>query len=105
MRMSQALGIGIVGACVVAILVGLAFGVALGAWYTEPKFKNARLHEGDWQLQGIVGRTVMWQRKGDRRLDCDAGHRAYVCTIIDTTEHVDACDCGATRTGVYGHWS
>lgn len=95
----------IAASALVALIIGLFFGTAFGVWYAEPRFKNAHLHEGKWGLVGMQGRMVTWQRKEPRRDDCDDGHRAYVCTIVDTTEHVDACDCGATREGVFGRWS
>lgn len=106
MEASSAYGVGILGVAFVGLFVGLAFGVAFGLWYAEPRFKNGLLHEGDWHRVEDTGpKIVMWQRAEPCRKDCDDGHRAYVCTIGADTNHVDSCDCGATRVGVYGPWS
>lgn len=88
----------------VALLVGLAFGLACGVWLAEPRHKSPQLHEGNWDWAGMDGTVAVWQRQEPRRKKCNDDHRAYVCTIVPNTGHVDACDCGATRQGVFGQW-
>lgn len=95
---------GCAAVALVALVVGLAFGIALGLWWAEPKHRNAQLHEGRWKFVGVNGQLVMWKREGPQRTNCHDAHRAFVCTIVDNTSHVDACDCGKTRQGVYGQW-
>jgi hypothetical protein len=102
--MSGAVG-GCAAAALVALVVGLAFGIALGLWWAEPRYHNAQLHEGRWAFVGLNGVLAMWQRQEPRRANCHDEHRAFVCTIVQNTAHVDACDCGKTRQGVYGQWS
>jgi len=97
--------LGIAGVALVSLFTGLAFGVALGIRHAEPRYRSPQLHVGAWARHEVSGDMVTWLRQEERRQDCDDGHRAYVCTIVGNTSHVDACDCGATRQGVYGLWS
>jgi hypothetical protein len=98
--------LGIAAVTFVSLVVGLAFGLALGLRHAEPKHRNAQLHEGEWTRETVAGGMVLWSRKmAEKPKDCDEGHRVYVCTIFDDMDHVDACACGMTRVGVYGSWS
>lgn len=96
---------GCAAASLVFLVVGFAFGVAMGVWWAEPAYRDPQLHEGSWEFLGLDGTVVQWRRRGERRKTCHDAHRAYFCTIVDNTSHVDACDCGKTRQGVFGQWS
>jgi hypothetical protein len=96
--------LGCTAATLVALVVGMAFGIALGLRWAEPRYKDPQLHGGDWGFVGMTGTVVMWRRKEPRRKNCHDEHRAFICTIVHNTSHVDACDCGKTRQGVYGQW-
>lgn len=102
--MSGAVAGGCVAVALVALVVGMAFGVALGLWWAEPKYRDPQLHGGTWAFAGMDGAVVMWRRQEPRRKNCHDEHRAFVCTIVQSTAHVDACDCGKTRNGVFGQW-
>lgn len=97
--------VGITAASLIFLVIGLLFGISLGVMWAEPKYQDPSLHEGEWERVTDTGNMVTWRRQTPRRKNCHDDHRAYVCTIDGTTWHVDACDCGATRQGVYGQWS
>jgi hypothetical protein len=67
------------------------------------------LHEGRWGKPQLIGETtprVEWRlldkwRCGGLALD----HKAVVCNIGPGMAHVDVCECGSKRYGVFGPWS
>lgn len=96
--------VGIAGMAFVILVVGVAFGLAWGLAIAEPRYTTPQLHEGRWDWVGLNGTMATWKRQEPRRKNCHDHHRAYVCTIVPSTGHVDACDCGKTRQGVFGQW-
>jgi hypothetical protein len=75
-----------------------------------PRYENPNLHEGKWGGPQLIGAgtlvRVEWRlrdkwRCGGLALD----HRAVVCNVGPGMAHVDVCECGSTRYGVFGAWS
>jgi hypothetical protein len=95
--------LGILGVVLASMMVALAFGLAGGAALTETKYRDPLLHQGEWEFKGVQGSLVVWMRKAKRK-KCNDDHQAFLCTIARDTSHVDMCECGMTRKGVFGTW-
>jgi hypothetical protein len=75
----------------------------------KTRYANPMLHEGRWSRPQVIGEQlprVEWRlldrwRCGGLKLD----HRAVVCNIGPGMAHVDVCECGKKRYGVFGSWS
>jgi hypothetical protein len=92
------------------IAVAVAFAVlAVRLAQSKPRYEDPQLHEGPWQLVGIVQHEATWRRTqsayvGGTSHSEAVGHIPHECRIGRGLSHVDACACGAIRYGVHGKW-
>lgn len=70
------------------------------------RYSDPSLHPGWWGWPATVGIGVMTQTVWSRRdkFKCHGSHQAVRCTIGPNMAHVDVCQCGKKRHGVFGSW-
>jgi hypothetical protein len=75
----------------------------------RPRYNDPQLHDGPWELVGIVNHEAYWRRTQSAFIGGTApqgrhDHIPHECHIGRGMSHLDRCACGAQRYGVYGPW-
>lgn len=79
-------------------------------WEPRPSYHDPQLHDGPWELVGIVRGEAYWRRRQSAypfppmTRDRPHEHKAHECHIGKGLSHYDRCECGAERYGIYGQW-